>query len=139
MRILQLSTFDIRYGAAIAARRLHEALLSNHLESDLLVSERHSDSPRIHVAQLGLEKLKARVRHHIDKLPLKLYPQRSPSQFSPNWVSSHLPRRVDQLKPDVIHMHWCQTNFVPTPVLPQLGRPLIWTFHDMWAFTGGCH
>ena len=50
MRILQLSTFDIRFGASIAARRLHEALLSGGLESDLLVSEVHSDSPRAHGA-----------------------------------------------------------------------------------------
>jgi glycosyltransferase involved in cell wall biosynthesis len=139
MRILQLSTFDTRFGASIAARRLHEALLSSGQESDMLVSEVGSDSPRTHGAQLRLEKFKAKVRHHIDKLPFKLYPNRSSAQFSPNWVPSSLPRKVEALNPDVIHMHWCQTNFVPTTTLPHLGHPLIWTFHDMWAFTGGCH
>ena len=28
---------------------------------------------------------------------------------------------------------------MPTNSLPHLGRAIIWTFHDMWAFTGGCH
>jgi glycosyltransferase involved in cell wall biosynthesis len=23
--------------------------------------------------------------------------------------------------------------------LPQFGRPIVWTLHDMWPFTGGCH
>jgi glycosyltransferase involved in cell wall biosynthesis len=139
MRILQLSTFDVRFGAAIAARRLHEALLDGGQESDLLVSEVQSDSRRTHGPRTGFEKFRAKVAHHIDKLPLKLYPRRVNNVFSPNWVPSNLPERVKQFHCDVIHMHWCQSNFVPTSTLSHLNRPLIWTFHDMWAFTGGCH
>jgi len=139
MRILQLSTFDIRFGASIAARRLHEAFLSGGLESDLLVSEVHCDTPRVHGAYVGMQKLMAKARHHIDTLPLKFYPQRTTAPFSANWVPSHLPRTIDQLKPDLVHLHWCQTNFVATTTLPHIHHPLIWTFHDMWAFTGGCH
>lgn len=139
MRILQLSTFDGRFGASIAARRLHEALLASGQESDLLVSEVLSDSPRTHSPRSEFEKFTARIRHYVDKLPLKLYPQRSPFIFSPNWVPSQIARHITSFNSDVVHMHWCQSNFVPTSSLPQLGRTLIWTFHDMWAFTGGCH
>ena len=139
MRILQLSTFDIRFGASIAARRLHEAFLSGGLESDLLVSEVHSDTPRVHGAYAGLEKIKAKVRHHLDSLPTKFYPDRVPVTFSTNWVPSNLTRKIESLHPDVVHLHWCQTNFVATTILPRIKHPLVWTFHDMWAFTGGCH
>ena len=139
MRILQLSTFDGRFGASIAARRLHEALLANGQQCDLLVSEVLSDSPRTHGPRSGFEKFSAKVRHQIDKLPLKLYQRENSLAFSPNWFPSGIAGRIATFQSDVIHLHWCQSDFIPTPVLPRLGRPLVWTFHDMWAFTGGCH
>jgi glycosyltransferase involved in cell wall biosynthesis len=139
MRILQLSTFDQRFGAAIAARRLHEGLLSEGNESDLLVGDLQSDSPRTHPAYVGLERAKAKARHFIDNLPLKLYPNRTRAPFSGNWLSSPIHRTIDQLHPDVLHMHWCQTNYIPSSTLPHLNYPIVWTLHDMWAFTGGCH
>ncbi len=139
MRILQLSTFDGRFGAAIAARRLHEALLANGQKCDFLVSEILGDSLRTHGPRSGVEKFRAKIRHHIDKWPLKFYPHKSNGSFSPNWVPSNIARRVEPFHSDIVHMHWCQSNFVPTSALPHLGRALIWTFHDMWAFTGGCH
>jgi glycosyltransferase involved in cell wall biosynthesis len=139
MRILQLSTFDTRFGAAIAARRLHEALLANGEECDFLVNEKEGNFPRSQAAYTGFAKTMARARHRLDIFPLKFYRIRSYSDFSPNWVASPLPGRVDDYNPDIVHMHWCLNNYVSTPTLPHMGRPLIWTFHDMWAFTGGCH
>jgi glycosyltransferase involved in cell wall biosynthesis len=138
MRILQLSTFDIRFGASIAARRLHEALLSQGGESDLLVSEVQSDSPRTHAAYKGFGKVQAKARHYLDKAPLNFY-SRKPMLFSANWLGSSIHQTIDQFTPDLVHMHWCQTSFMPTSTLPHLNYPLVWTFHDMWAFTGGCH
>jgi len=138
MRILQLSTFDLRFGASIAARRLHEALLAQGGDCDLLVSEVQSDSPRAHAAYKGLGKVQAKARHYLDSLPLRLY-TRKPGLFSANWLGSSIHHTVDQFTPDIVHMHWCQTSFVPTSALPHFNYPLVWTFHDMWAFTGGCH
>jgi glycosyltransferase involved in cell wall biosynthesis len=137
MRILQLSTFDLRFGASIAARRLHEALLAEGNESDLLVSEVQSDSPRTYPAYVGFGKVQAKARHRIDHLPVKFYGPIAP--FSANWLSSPINRTIAELDPHLVHMHWCQTNFMPTSNLSRLDYPLVWTFHDMWAFTGGCH
>jgi glycosyltransferase involved in cell wall biosynthesis len=139
MKILQLSRFDGKYGAAIAARRLHEALLSAGEQCDFLVDQKRSDFPRTHVAYTGVAKLMARARLRLDFLPLQFYPIQNYSEFSLNWVPSPLPRRIDDFGPDIVHLHWCLNDFAPTPTLARIGRPLIWTFHDMWAFTGGCH
>lgn len=43
---------------------------------------------------------------------------------------------------DIIHIHWTQQGFLSLKELKnlqRLGKPVIWTLHDMWAFTGGCH
>ncbi len=43
---------------------------------------------------------------------------------------------------DIIHLHWIHFGFLSLDSLKKLfalGKPIIWTLHDMWAFTGGCH
>ncbi|MFM8372572.1 MAG: glycosyltransferase family 4 protein [Bacteroidota bacterium] len=43
---------------------------------------------------------------------------------------------------DVIHLHWWNQGFLSLRNLEALGRSgkkIVWTLHDMWAFTGGCH
>jgi glycosyltransferase involved in cell wall biosynthesis len=46
------------------------------------------------------------------------------------------------LEADIIHLHWINAGFLSLKSLRELlhlGKPLVWTFHDMWPFTGGCH
>jgi glycosyltransferase involved in cell wall biosynthesis len=38
-----------------------------------------------------------------------------------------------------VHLHWIAGGMLRIESLARLGRPLIWTMHDMWTFTGGCH
>lgn len=48
---------------------------------------------------------------------------------------------IEGLNPDVVHIHWTYgRRGIPLVMLPRLTArfPTIWTFHDMWAFTGGC-
>ena len=95
MKILQLSTFDGRFGASIAARRLHQAFLSNGQDCDLFVSEVLSDSPRTHGPRSGFEKLRAKVRLYIDNLPLRMYPQRNHRMvFLPVGFPSSMAKRI---------------------------------------------
>lgn len=42
---------------------------------------------------------------------------------------------------DVINLHWPSYILSPTTLarLQDTGKPIFWTIHDQWAFTGGCH
>jgi glycosyltransferase involved in cell wall biosynthesis len=43
---------------------------------------------------------------------------------------------------DVLHLHWWNQGFLSlrdVARLGALGKPIVWTLHDMWAMTGGCH
>lgn len=44
--------------------------------------------------------------------------------------------------PDVVHLHNLHGYYINLPVLfnglRELGKPVIWTLHDCWAFTGHC-
>ena len=43
---------------------------------------------------------------------------------------------------DIVHLHWINQGFLSLKSLKKifkLNKPVVWTLHDMWAFTGGCH
>jgi hypothetical protein len=54
MRVLHLSTSDIRGGAGRAAYRIHRALLSNGVDSWMLVKSKHGTDRRVRAARHGL-------------------------------------------------------------------------------------
>ena len=45
-------------------------------------------------------------------------------------------------KADILHLHWLYQGFMSIRGMQKLfrkGIPVVWTMHDMWTFTGGCH
>ena len=51
-------------------------------------------------------------------------------------------RRIKEWQPDVIHLHNIHDHWLNYPLLFEylgsVNTPVVWTFHDCWAFTGGC-
>ena len=78
----------------------------------MLVSAAHTDSPRVAGPRSRNEKLLGKVRLHLDKLPLTFYPHRG-GMFSPSWMPSAIERRVAEFHPNIVHLHWCQSDSCP--------------------------
>lgn len=51
-------------------------------------------------------------------------------------------RRMDKMKPDLIHLHNLHGWFINLPMLfgyiKKHNIPVVWTLHDCWSFTGHC-
>lgn len=51
-------------------------------------------------------------------------------------------RRIEEIKPDVIHLHNIHGYYINIEVLfrylAQACLPVVWTLHDCWPFTGHC-
>jgi len=136
MKILSVNTSDINGGAAKAAYRLLLALRQADVEASLLVRNKRSQNQYV-VSGEG-ERL-GWCKAYLDFLPLKLYPRRLTNTFSRAAVKDGLQRWVTRLQPDLLHLHWVNEGFLQIETLRSLGVPLVWTMHDSWAFTGGCH
>lgn len=143
MRVALLSTYDERGGAARAALRLHRSLPAAGVESRLLVQRRFGDEPGVLGPRGGLEGgiagLRAEWRPRLESIPVRFYLGRRGDLFSPSSFPDDIAPRVQALDPDVVHLHWVGFGFVRPETLPRLRRPLVWTLHDSWPFTGGCH
>lgn len=134
MNVLHLSTSDIDNGGARAAYRLHQGLRSLGCTSRLLVRAKFSADANVLVERSILTKLAPAV----SEVPLRLYPKHQ-GMFSPQWFPDVLVARTAELNPDVINLHWVCNGYLRVETLSQFRQPMVWTLHDMWPFTGGCH
>lgn len=139
MKIYIVSTDDILGGAARAAYRLHQGLRLIDVNSQMLVQSKSSDDFTVLGGKTKLEKGLGKVKPTLDILPLNFYPQREKTVFSTQWLPSNIHAKINQFNPDVVNLHWICGGFIPIESLAKFKVPLVWTLHDMWAFTGGCH
>ena len=140
MRVLSVNTFDLEGGAARAAYRLHKALLSQGMDSLMLVQFKSSDDFTVVGPQTPLKKLLGKLRFFVDSLPVRFYSKRGKNPFSACWVPfSDLVYKINVLKPDVVHLHWVAGGILRIEDLVKIKVPIVWSLHDNWGFTGGCH
>lgn len=134
-----LNTYDTVGGAAIATYRLHRGLRDAGVDSSLLVQRRYGADPSVLASRKPLARVASMVNPSLDQIPLRTYSRRSGKMFSPAIVPGIRASTVRALSPDVVHLFWVTGGFVRPEMLATLGKPLVWTLHDMWPFTGGCH
>lgn len=139
MRVAILNTFDVKGGAAIAAFRLNKGLQAIGVDSKMLVQQKTCDDHTVSAPPPIWRKGLALVRPFLDNLPLLLYPRRERIIFSPAFLPDRVSARVSDYNPDIIHLHWVASGFLRIETLRRFKKPIIWTLHDSWAFTGGCH
>lgn len=145
MKVVHISTYHRFGGAAIAALRLHHALRLEGADSVLLVQD--SDRPESHVAAVAdglLSKKIAFGRFVAERLYFSLKEKNKSLRFhfSPLWTGTDISTHPLIQAADIIHLHWINFGFLSLRSLEKLfslGKPVVWTMHDMSTFTGGCH
>lgn len=136
MKVCLLNTFDRQGGAARACLRLYRGLRGAGADATLLVREKSDGDASIRAAG-GVSA--GRIRDLLDYLPLKLYPHRQPHNFSRARMPSRICAELNRLSPDIVHLHWIPQGLVSIEALAGFQPPIVWTLHDSWPFTGGCH
>lgn len=140
MKILHLNTHDTQGGAARAAYRLHRALLNESIDSKMLVQTKTSDDHTVVGSENKIEKATNILRPFLDSLPVKKYKNKTQTLFSPAWLPfSQVPNKIAQINPDIVHLHWICGGMMSVQDLARIKKPIVWSLHDMWGFTGGEH
>lgn len=138
MKVLIVNTSDIDGGAARAAYRLHNALLESKINSQMLVLSKSGDDFTVNTFLKKTQKIFNKLRPALDSIPIRKY--NNTALFSAAWVpSSGIVNKINSLNPDVVHLHWINAGMIKIEDLAKIKAPIVWSLHDMWAFTGGCH
>jgi glycosyltransferase involved in cell wall biosynthesis len=139
MNVLMLSHSDSGGGAAIAARRLMDGLNETGVGAHMLARRSNGALHTTTTSRFLPNPLADRLCIALDKLPLIRYPGRDGTPFSVQWLPDRLVSHIDRMAPDLVNLHWIGHGYVRPATLSKLNRPLVWTLHDVWPFTGGCH
>jgi len=121
-------------GAGIAAGRTADALRRFGWDVKLLSSTAGSACSGFRSSRM------AGWRLRLDAIPNCLYPRRELfSSWSNNIVPSKIASDINRAGADIVHLHWIGGAFAALSDLARISAPLVWTLHDAWGFTGGCH
>ena len=139
MKISILSTSDKRGGAYAAAYRLHQGLNRIGLNSTMLVQLKESDDYNVIGSSNKIEKGLSIIKPTLDILPSQIFSRKVKTLYSIQWLPNNIKKKLMDISPDIINLHWVCGGFVPIESLNKFNQPIVWTLHDMWGFTGGCH
>ncbi len=139
MKVLHLSTYEGVGGAAKAAIRLHRALREEGHDSRVLVQSRDGGDYTILSAEGKISRFLSPLRPYLDALPLRVRQGCPKGPFTLGWLPDRLNSRIARVDPDIVHLHYLGKGFLRIESLASIMKPMIWTLHDSWPFTGGCH
>jgi glycosyltransferase involved in cell wall biosynthesis len=144
LKVVHINTYDGNGGAGRACLRLNKALHAENIDSKIIVHYKFGKNEAVlsfntnalqkayTAATIVLERFLAK--------PLLKPLKRTPFSFT--WFGRSIINHPDVKAADVIHLHWVNHSFLnPSHLaeLRKLNKPIVWTFHDSNAFTGGCH
>lgn len=146
MRIAFVNIDDSLGGASMACLRLAKAINNEKgVSVDLLVQKKTLDEPIIKEIGSGfLWRLSSFIRFALERLYFYFFEKSKDVRFSfsPAFAGIDITKKVDFEKYDIIHLHWINFGFISNAGLTKivaLNKPIVWSMHDMWPFTGGCH
>ena len=155
MKVLHITTSDFG-GAGLCVLRIHKSLLEFGVDSKVLVAQKSSDLPTVVVAEIsGLNTYvppKNKVARKFEKImrrrgyfltQLEKY-QRSVA-FLENVIYTFPLSKYDLschplvADADIIHLHWVADYLDYPTFFRNVGKPVVWTFHDENIAFGGFH
>ncbi len=123
LRVLHVSTYAGNGGAGRAASSLHQAMVDEGVESRMLTASG----------------TRFRITSELDRRMWSL--QRSPrvTWRSPARFGCLTAQQINASAADVVNLHWVTDGFLSVEQIGRITKPIVWTMHDMWPFTGTEH
>lgn len=145
MKVLLVGKSANTGGAAIASVRLMKVLKGQGVDTEMLVQDGEDVEAGIYsTTHSFLKKQINFLRFVMERLSFLTREKSREVRFLFSLANTgeSLVRNKHVLDADIIHLHWINGGFLSLRSLEELlslGKPVVWTFHDMWALTGGCH
>lgn len=142
MKVTFISHSDLLGGAAIVTYRLMQAMRLKGIDARMLVYTKLSNSPWVSTVST---RWKRGLKFALERASLKLLsPIKRQDLFKVSPANTGMPIWNHPLvkDADIIALGWFNQGLLSINGLKKLatfGKPIVWTMHDMWAFTGICH
>ena len=146
MKVLLLNTSEKTGGAAIACHRLMNALNTNGVEAKMLVRDKQTDNPSVYTINTSsFRKIINKWRFMWERFVIfacNHFSKKNLFSVSIANTGTNISKHPLVKEADIIHFHWINQGFLSIKdivKLTHLGKPIVWTMHDQWPYTGLCH
>lgn len=147
MKILLVSTYELKGGAAIACKRLLNALSKvTGVEVRMLVVEKQTEDTRVEsIIHSRTDKFIQFFRFSTERFFIwfaNRFSKRNLFSVSLADTGNDISVLPVVKEADVIHLHWVNQGCLSLNGIGKLlmaDKKVVWTLHDMWTFTGICH
>ncbi len=143
MKIIHLTNSDYKGGAARACYRIHKSLQALSVDSKILTQQKLTDDETvIPVSDTFAENVFTLLRKGFDWLAIETLTKKERGRFTFPFFGTDISKNKIINDADIISLQWINEGFLSLNSLKKLiklSMPIVWTCHDMWAFTGGCH
>lgn len=142
MRILIINTSENRGGPAIAASRLMESLKNNGIKAKMLVRDKQTDQISVVELKRNWLQLWKFMWERIVILKANRFKKNNLFAVDIANTGTDITSLPEFQQADVIHLHWINQGMLSLKDIRKIvesGKPIVWTMHDMWPFTGICH
>ncbi len=146
MKILILNTSEYIGGAAVAANRLMHALKNADVDVKMLVKNKQTNHLDVVETDISIIKKKISfIRFIWERLIIficNFFNRRNLFQVSIANTGIDISDHPLVREADIIHLHWINQGFLSLNDIQKLiaiGKPIVWTLHDLWPVTGICH
>lgn len=133
MKILQINSVCGKGSTGRIVLDIHRALLENGHESYVAYGRK----PSIGCSEAIKIGTDFDVYMHV--LKTRLFDLHG---FGSKKATARFLRRVEEIDPDIIHLHNIHGYYINIELLfkylKEKQKPVVWTLHDCWAFTGHC-
>ncbi len=138
MKVSHINFSDLSGGASIAANRICKALKTLSLETELRVQKKYSSLDYVHILNSRSHDFYTSIIRKLEFLLSKfLFISKETFSISMHFSNAH--KKINNLSSDLIHLHWINGGMLSIKDISRIQKPLVWTLHDMWAFSGPRH
>ncbi|QDP85841.1 glycosyltransferase [Chryseobacterium sp. SNU WT5] len=133
MKVVQIS-IEVNSGSVgRIAEQIGEKIIENGGESYITFARNNLPS-KSKVIQIGSM---VDVYYHV--LKTRIFDNHALESKS---ATKKLIKQIEEINPDIIHLHHLHGYFINIKILfdflKKINKPVVWTFHDCWSFTGHC-
>ena len=139
MRVVALNLSDSIGGAAKAAYRIHKAVTLAGVNSTLIVNRKGMVDESVVGLKSRFETLFDKFRSGVGVLFSRTMRTPNADYHSAAIFPTSWSKRLARPEVDVVHLHWINGEMVSINDLGAMQKPLVWTLHDIWAFSGAEH
>lgn len=142
MRVVIVNKSDQRGGAAVVSSRLMAALRGIGVDARMLVAEKLGNNSETELAAPALQLKRSFITERLKIFMANGFNRSTLFKIDTAADGVALWRHPWLRDADVVCLNWVNQGLLSlrgVGKIMALGKPVVWTMHDMWNFTGVCH